>query len=894
MTNRDNSANEYDVFISYARADNGDGWISTFVDELLAEHRKFSGGRELTCFFDKHDIGSLDDWQHSLSDGLARSRLLVAFLSPNYFASAWCRKEWKTWIDLEIAKHVLSGGAAPIYFVEVPGFVGKVPGLQEQAMLGEHEVARKVAELCGLPQPHTDFIGAAASVVHQIRDRRQIVCDFVQPFFNQGIDALRREDLRRVLSELARELDQRSERVRQAAESQTTVPPYNKRFSGRLDELLQLREKLKDDQAGVICGVHGLGGVGKTELAFTYAHAFASIYPGGRFLVPCEGKTSLRDAALVLGDLFRDQISEEQRMTPETYFAAIAACLRARLDSPGRILLVLDNVTDLAVVSSEQIDLLTSLGPTLHLLATTRKLPPSGSGWLTLGELPEADALDVLEKHRPFADDAEREAGREIVKRLGGFALAIELVAAGLEAHPSATYAGVADGLGLEDIDALAEDQDIELRRHNHERRLRAVLAPALEALEPPERRALEYAALLPPDQIPLPWLGELVTADFPELAQTGRWGNPWDELCERLVRLALFTRVEEEMTSRRQVRVHRLVQDLVRSELSSPDLTSRQEAVDDLVRRRDAVLEETTQWQDARWEIEPLDALANLWADNQHPGAAWLLNQIGQRWHELAEWSPAEPLMCRALAIYEASFGPDHPNVAAGLSNLARLLQKTNRHSQAEPMFRRALAIDEASFGPDHPHVAIRLNNLAGLLQDTNRHSQAEPMFRRALAIWEASFGPDHPNMARDLNNLAELLDDTSRHSEAEPLFRRALAIWEASFGPDHPNVATGLNNLAGLLYATNRHSEAEPLYRRSLAICEASFGPDHPHVAGGLNNLAGLLYVTNRHSEAEPLFRRALAICEASFGPDHPWSRSSRANLEILQEEMQNGAGD
>ena len=26
----------------------------------------------------------------------------------------------------------------------------------------------------------------------------------------------------------------------------------------------------------------------------------------------------------------------------------------------------------------------------------------------------------------------------------------------------------------------------------------------------------------------------------------------------------------------------------------------------------------------------------------------------------------------------------------------------------------RRALAIDEASYGPDHPNVAIRLNNLA------------------------------------------------------------------------------------------------------------------------------------------------------------------------------------
>ena len=42
-------------------------------------------------------------------------------------------------------------------------------------------------------------------------------------------------------------------------------------------------------------------------------------------------------------------------------------------------------------------------------------------------------------------------------------------------------------------------------------------------------------------------------------------------------------------------------------------------------------------------------------------------------------------------------------------LNNLAQLLQATNRLGEAEPLMRRALAIDEASYGPDHPNVAIR-----------------------------------------------------------------------------------------------------------------------------------------------------------------------------------------
>ena len=93
---------------------------------------------------------------------------------------------------------------------------------------------------------------------------------------------------------------------------------------------------------------------------------------------------------------------------------------------------------------------------------------------------------------------------------------------------------------------------------------------------------------------------------------------------------------------------------------------------------------------------------------------------------------------------------------MATRLNNLALLLQATNRLDEAEPLMRRALAIDEKSFGPDHPTVAIRLNNLAQLLQATNRLAEAEPLMRRALAIFETSLGPDHPNTVTARNNLA------------------------------------------------------------------------------------------------------------------------------------------
>jgi hypothetical protein len=52
-------SDEFDFFVSYARADDGDGWVTAFVEELVLEHQRFSGGRVLTHFFDGSEIRGL-------------------------------------------------------------------------------------------------------------------------------------------------------------------------------------------------------------------------------------------------------------------------------------------------------------------------------------------------------------------------------------------------------------------------------------------------------------------------------------------------------------------------------------------------------------------------------------------------------------------------------------------------------------------------------------------------------------------------------------------------------------------------------------------------------------------------------------------------------------------
>ena len=289
--------------------------------------------------------------------------------------------------------------------------------------------------------------------------------------------------------------------------------------------------------------------------------------------------------------------------------------------------------------------------------------------------------------------------------------------------------------------------------------------------------------------------------------------------------------------------------------------------------------------------EAEPLLRRALATAEQSfgpdHPNVAMCLSNLALLLHDIHRLAEAEPLLRRALTIVDNGTGTNDLEVSTYLNNLARLLMALNRLAEAEPLIYRAVALAEHCFGSDHPQVATRLNNLVQLLHDTNRLAEAEPLMRRAVAIDERNFGPDHPKLAIRLNNLAQLLQDTDRLSEAEPLMRRALAIAEQSFGIDHPHVATALNNLALLLQATNRLAEAEPLVRRALAIDEQSFGTDHPDIAVRLNNLASVMSATNRLAEAEPLLRRALLIFlrfTGATGHAHPHLRTVIRNFRVL----------
>ena len=88
----------YDVFLSYAHADNEgrEEWVGSFKTELEFQIRANLGawgGRGATVWWDEHRMKPGDSIRGTIIDALNRSAAVVSLCSPNYLASGYCMEE---------------------------------------------------------------------------------------------------------------------------------------------------------------------------------------------------------------------------------------------------------------------------------------------------------------------------------------------------------------------------------------------------------------------------------------------------------------------------------------------------------------------------------------------------------------------------------------------------------------------------------------------------------------------------------------------------------------------------------------------------------------------------------------------------------------------------------
>ncbi|GGW39951.1 ATP-binding protein [Streptomyces lucensis JCM 4490] len=817
------------LFVSYAGPDRA--WAEWVGSQLRqAGHR---------VELDRWDWKTGDDFIEKMNLALAAADAVVALFSRNYFdPERWTREEWTA--TVAVRGRLVPVAIEPLTKDDVPPLLA--PRLRK--------------DLHGL-----DETGATAALLEAVHG----------PAAPNGPVAFPGAATAPAPAQPAAEADPQRPRLPGSADSQrvSNIRRRNPDFSGREDEMVRLRTGLLNGRQAVVQALHGMGGIGKTQIALEYAHRFASQYDVV-WWVDAEQADQIPVRYTELADRLGIAKSDAG---PD----ANAHALLGHLREQHRWLLVLDNAEQ-----PDQIEPWLPDGPG-HVLITSRN--PDWHGIAHQSDLDvftRADSVAYFQARIPRITGEQADA---LAQDLGDLPLAV------------AQAAGVLcrGGMSLDRYRELLATNIARLLQESNVRDYPVPLAATvnLAADRLTDDGHLDAAALLRlgaflgPEPIPAAWLEKA----RPRL--TTLPGDPDDPMWLRdaLQPLGRFGLARVDFDT---FQIHRLTQAIIRAQTSvelagavRDDVTTVLVAVDpgdpqspaDWPAWASLSAHLTTAVAGRRPELRPvlLNAVHFLLRSGQ-PGAAHELSrELHQAWSaelgpdhpdtltcaqylghagaDLGEYALVRPIMEDTDARRRRVLGEDHPDTLQSANDLASVLRDLREHADAHRMMEEVLARRRRVLGEDHPDTLQSANNLAGILREMGEYADAHRMLEQVLARYRRVLGPDHPDTLHATNNFASTLRDLGEVADARRILEEVLARYRRVLGEDHPGTLTVANNLASALGELRRHAEAVDLLRDTHARCIRVLGPEHPRTASITRNLAAMLSAVGRAFEAQHL---------------------------------------
>ena len=178
-----------------------------------------------------------------------------------------------------------------------------------------------------------------------------------------------------------------------------------------------------------------------------------------------------------------------------------------------------------------------------------------------------------------------------------------------------------------------------------------------------------------------------------------------------------------------------------------------------------------------------------------------------------------AQPLLMKALQIYDSMFGPDSGDAAPVLSGLAAVAAADRKFSLAAQYLDRALAVSRKAHGPESPQAAEVEYMTGWLLLQQGKPQEAQAPLEHANELFRRSYGEVHYKVADSFLLLGQTYDRQNRQSDAESAYRESIGGFERALGAKHAKVAEAMKYFAKTLKKTDK-AEARLLERRSRSI--------------------------------------------------------------------------
>ena len=674
----------------------------------------------------------------------------------------------------------------------------------------------------------------------------------------------------------------------------------NDHFVGResqINSLYSLLVETKPLRYNHRIALHGMGGVGKTELAIQYAYRHKQSYYFV-YSISAESRLSIISGYVSIAQQTHC-VQIPDKASPEATAKSVVQWLQKNTTKSW--LLILDNLDEITDAKG----LLPVGSPEHHTLITTRDddvygIPAEG---LPVEEMDENEAIKLLliECGPKISQDPNAAASAKIVvDMLGKLPLALH--------HAAAFIRSTGDISSY--CSTFSESHQAMLKNkphgnYNYERSVSAAFHLCFQ-----DKRLRENA----PSSIRLAELMAFLNADLLlEFFETGSPGLPSESasmldskyaLAEALRGLKLFSLVKTTHGGQ-QISIHRLVQIIIRDNLRTEgtyELRVR-ECIDlcqvafhylsdasnpDFRVTRDGIPSWDASMRE-RFQLFLPQVMACLDSYEGHGFESFLklAEEVAYFLRDEGYYDSSIQLWKKALDMRTQLIGPDHTATVASKYGLAVSLGRNGNTDAAALLLEEVYSSRTRILGPNHEDTLWSKHVLAWAYR-VRRPEDAAALFTETLSSQNEVLGPEHTDTLRTKHALAIVYDRLGRREEAAQLLRETFDTQAKVLGREDPDTVRSENGLAFSLGHLKKFDEAATLFEELAVIRKNRLGPSHIDSLWTRHGLACAYASTGRFAEALSLLEEILGLQKRTLGDDHPMTLASKYCLAAVRAKL------
>jgi hypothetical protein len=684
------------------------------------------------------------------------------------------------------------------------------------------------------------------------------------------------------------------------------VPQRNRNFTGREALLERLRERLRGGVAAVLPeALHGMGGVGKSQIAIEYVYRHNREY---RLVwwIPSEQETQIVQSLVELGEQMGLQAGSEMSAVP-----AVLDALR-RGEPYSDWLLVFDNAEDPKTVRKY----FPSDGPGSIVVTSRNSRWSTDFSSLEVDVFTREESVALLRRRSQSLPD---DAVDHLAAALGDLPLAVEQAAVWL----------AETGMPVQQYLEVYERNFTELMQSDppsdYNRSVAAAWNVSLERLRetrPDALQLLQVCAFFAPE--PIDW--DLFSAVRgisvpPELQSTLDDPVKLGRAVREIGRYAL-ARIDHRQNT---VLMHRLVQRVLIEQMNPEEQEAMRHAAHQLLAHADprnpqrsvywprysSLLSHlrasnAVQCKDGWTRRLVLNEVRFLRARGDHEGSLALGEQAAAIWHadlgedheevlavdqQIAETlREQETDLPRAFALqsdlverYRRELGEGHEDTLRAQSYLAIHHRTRGNFDEARTMDQRVFETSAREFGRDDPATLLSAHNYAVSLRLAGN---AEEALELDYDTWQRRIevlGEDHNHTLGTREAYLLDLQEVDRYEEANEGYAALAADVTGRLGEQHRFVALVNRNWCVTLRKMGDYEAAYSLSSRYLELTAESLGTASRQYLLIAVSHANDLRQVGRLQESRALNEQVLEMHREKYGREHPHSHAIAMNLAV-----------